>query len=154
IALHLDHADFLAALAPKPVIILAKEKDFFDVRGAQEAYARLRRLYELLGASENAKLFVGPTSHGYSRENREAMYAWFNRATGTPETGSEPKLTIEKDEVLWCTPHGQVAELKSRTVFSFTAERSRELARQRRPDDLKRVVTELLKLPQRSGTPE
>ncbi|HYT74629.1 MAG TPA: prolyl oligopeptidase family serine peptidase, partial [Vicinamibacterales bacterium] len=154
LALHLDHADFLAALAPKPVIILAKEKDFFDVRGAEEAYGRLKRLYELLGAPENVKLFIGPTAHGYSRENREAMYAWFNRATGTAGTAGEPKLTIEKDETLWCTPGGQVAELKSRSVFSFTAERSRELARQRRRDDLKKGVSELLKLPQRDGVPE
>ena len=34
LALGLDHADFLARMAPKPVIILAKEKDYFDVRGA------------------------------------------------------------------------------------------------------------------------
>ena len=35
LALGLDHGDFLAAMAPKPVIILAKEKDYFDVRGAR-----------------------------------------------------------------------------------------------------------------------
>src|SRR3954471_2338845 len=34
----LDHSDFLAAMAPRPVIILAKEQDYFDVRGAREAY--------------------------------------------------------------------------------------------------------------------
>ncbi len=84
LSLRLDHADFLAAMAPKPVIILAKERDFFDVRGAEEAYARLKRLYALLGAEENISLFVGPTYHGYSQENREAMYRWFNRATGMP----------------------------------------------------------------------
>ena len=50
ISLGLDHDDFLAAMAPKPVIILAKEKDYFDVRGAEESFARLKRLYRLLGA--------------------------------------------------------------------------------------------------------
>lgn len=33
--LGLEHIDFLAAMAPKPVIILAKERDYFDVRGAE-----------------------------------------------------------------------------------------------------------------------
>src|SRR5438874_2270801 len=47
LALGLDHADFLAALAPKPVILLAKERDYFDVRGTLEAYERLKRLYTL-----------------------------------------------------------------------------------------------------------
>ena len=79
LALGLDHADFLAALAPKPVVILAKEKDYFDVRGAEEAYSRLKRIYKLFGAEESVKLHVGPTGHGYTIENREAMYRWFNR---------------------------------------------------------------------------
>ena len=35
LALGLDHEDFLAAFAPKPVIVLAKEKDYFDARGTK-----------------------------------------------------------------------------------------------------------------------
>ena len=104
LALGLDHEDFLAALAPKPVIILAKEKDYFDARGNEAAYERLKRLYRLLGAEDNVAYFIGPTYHGYSQENREAMYRWFNRCTGISDAKTEPKLTIEKDETLWCTP--------------------------------------------------
>ncbi len=157
LALHLDHADFLAALAPKRVILLAKERDFFDARGAEEAYGRLRRLYGLLGAPDRVQLFIGPTEHGYSQENREAMYQWFNRATRVSDARSEPKLTIEKDETLWCTPTGQVAELKSRTVFSFTRAKAQTLARQRgklATADVKTAVADLLKLPPRAGVPE
>jgi len=157
LALHLDHADFLAAMAPKPVIILAKEKDFFDARGAEEAYRRLKRLYSLLGAEENVKLFMGPTAHGYTQENREAMYQWFNRVTGISDAKSEPKLTIEKDETLWCAPKGQVAELKSRTVFSFTEQASKSLKAKRQPPqgkELAEAVSSLLKLPERSGAPD
>ena len=127
LALGLDHADFLAAMAPKPVIILAKERDYFDVRGSEEAYARLKRLYALLGAEENVQLHIGPTGHGYTIENREAMYRWFNKVTGISDAMIEPKLTIEKDETLWCAPKGQVAELKSRTVFSFTDENAERM---------------------------
>jgi dienelactone hydrolase len=132
LALGLDHCDFLACMAPKPVIILAKEKDYFDVRGAEETYARLKRLYSLLGAEENVKLHIGPTGHGYTIENREAMYEWFNKATRVSDAKSEPKLTIEKDETLWCTPKGQVSELKSRTAFSFTVEKAKQLAEGRK----------------------
>ncbi len=132
LALNLDHDDFLAAMAPKPVIVLAKERDYFDVRGAQEAYERLRRLYELLGAEENIGMFVGPTTHGYSQENREAMYRWFNGVTQVSDARTEPEITIEADETLWCTPNGQVAELEGvRTVFSFTQEKSKRLSEER-----------------------
>lgn len=157
LALHLDHDDFLAALAPKPVILLAKERDFFDVRGVEEGYARLRRLYRLLGDEDNIKLFIGPTAHGYSQENREAMYRWFNRVTRVSDAAKEPKLTLEKDETLWCTPNGQVAELKSRTVFSFTREKSLILALKRRKlseKELRQATAALLKLPKRGAVPE
>ena len=59
LALGLDHEDFLAALAPKPIIILAKEKDYFDARGNEAAYHRLKRLYRLLGAEDNHRLLRG-----------------------------------------------------------------------------------------------
>ena len=153
----LDHSDFLAAMAPKPVIILAKERDFFDVRGATEAYLRLKRIYSLLGHPDNVQLHIGPTEHGYSVENREAMYRFFNRAVGLPAIESEPEPVVEKDEVLWCTPHGQVAELKSRTVFFFTSEKSRELTAKRKPlggDELKAALRNALKLPSIDSPPE
>ncbi|HUG89377.1 MAG TPA: prolyl oligopeptidase family serine peptidase [Planctomycetaceae bacterium] len=149
LALGLDHDDFLAALAPRPVIILAKERDYFDVRGSLEAYERLRRLYRLLDAEDEVALFIGPTHHGYSQENREAMYRWFNRVTGVSDAQSEPELIIEPDETLWCTPNGQVAPLESRTVFSFTREASRALAAKRQPlsgDELRAAVAGTLRI--------
>jgi dienelactone hydrolase len=148
LALGLDHSDFIAAMAPKPVILLAKEKDFFDVRGTQEAYARLKRLYKLLGHEENVALFVGPTYHGYSQENREAMYGWFNKASGVSKGSKEPALKLEKDETLWCTPRGQVAGLKSRTVFELTREKA-EALKEKRKLDTSKPFDRLMVLPDR-----
>jgi dienelactone hydrolase len=148
LALGLDHSDFLAAMAPKPVIILAKEGDYFDARGAEEAYQRLHHLYGLMDVEDNIKLFIGPGYHGYSQENREAMYKWFNRATGVSDAQKEPELVIEKDETLYCAPRGQVCELNSRPIYSFTKELSEQLAKQRRkniPESmLKRRIAKVL----------
>ena len=127
----LDHGDFLSAMAPKPVIILAAEKDFFDVRGSIETYERLRPLWRLLGAEQDLRLFIGPNEHGYTQPNREAMYGFFNEQTRIAQGGTEPALTIEKDEVLWATPKGQVEPLGSKTVMSFTTDTSKELAAKR-----------------------
>ncbi|HEY7498894.1 MAG TPA: prolyl oligopeptidase family serine peptidase [Vicinamibacterales bacterium] len=160
LALGLDHEDFLAALAPKPVIILAKEKDYFDARGNEAAYERLKRLYRLLGAEDNVAYFIGPTYHGYSQENREAMYRWFNRCTGISDARTEPTLVLEKEETLWCTPHGQVAELRSKPIHDFTREASKMLALKRRQRGsldaaaLGRAVARTLRLPERGGAPE
>lgn len=157
LALGLDHGDFIAAMAPKPVILLTKEKDFFDVRGSEETFERLKRLYALLGKEENIQLFTGPTTHGYSQENREAMYEWFNRATKVSDTSKEPELTIEKDETLWCTPKGQVATLEdNKTIFHFTARKAESLEKSRgRVSDeaLPKTIARVLKLP-RHAIPE
>ncbi len=132
LALGLDHSDFLAAMAPRPVVILAEEKDYFDIRGAEEAFERLKRLYALLGAADQVALSVGPNYHGYSRHNREAMYRWFLRASGQDDRVSEPEIRIEKDETLWCAPRGQVADMGSRPVWAFTRAAS-EALRGKRP---------------------
>lgn len=131
LALGLEHEDFLVAMAPKPIVILAKEQDFFDVRGSEEAFTRLKRLYALLGQPDNIALHIGPTDHGYSIENREAMYGWFNRVTGISDSHSEPQLVIESDDTLQCTPRGQVAAQRPATVFSFTRDKAMALQEQR-----------------------
>lgn len=155
--LGLDHSDFIAAMAPKPVILLAKEKDYFDARGAEEAFARLKRLYTLLGKPDNIRLFIGPSYHGYSQENREAMYQWFNRATGVSDAQKEPELTLEKDPTLYCAPKGQVATLRSKTVFDFTREKSERLKAARNPlsaKQLRSAVAEALGLKPRKDVPD
>jgi dienelactone hydrolase len=157
LALGLDHSDFIAAMAPKPVVLLGKEKDFFDARGIEEAHERLKRLYRLLGAEEKTGLFIGPTYHGYTQENREAMYRWFNEVTKISDAKTEPALTLEKPETLWCTPHGQVAELKPRTLFSFTQERSRAFKQKRgeiSSEALRKMVRETLRVPEQKGVPD
>jgi hypothetical protein len=156
LAMNLDHADFLAALAPKPIVILAKEKDFFDVRGSEEAFQKLKKLYTILGAPENIKLYTGPTEHGYSIENREAMYQWFNQVTKISDMQKEPKVVVEKDETLWCTPEGQVAKFGSRSLFSFTDRKAKALvgASKKGVADLSTRVKSVLKMPKGNPNPD
>lgn len=67
--------------------------EFFGTwRGTIEEFERLRRIYSVLGAADQVKLYIGPAEHGYPRESREAMYAWFNRATRIRETPVESRI--------------------------------------------------------------
>lgn len=150
LSLGLDHSDFIACLAPRPVILLTQEKDFFDVRGGQVAYERLKKLYTLLGKPENIQLQIGPDPHGFTQANREAMYRFFNKITGVSNAQTEPALVIEKDEVLWCSPQGDVAHLGSHGLAALTAEQAKSLGKQTRSitaGALPGAVRELLKLP-------
>jgi dienelactone hydrolase len=156
IALGLDHDDFLAAMAPRPVAILAQRYDYFDLRGAQEAYRRLKHLYRQLDAEENVRLFVGPQGHGFSIHLREEMYRLFCKAAGRPIPQREPDLILEKDEDLWCTPQGQVALEESKPMMAFTAELAKTLAQNRgtpSSEELPAAMSELLQLPERPSRP-
>jgi len=156
ISLGLDHLDFIAAMAPKPVILLAQEKDFFDVRGGEKNYAELKKLYKLLGAEENIQFFAGPEYHGFSKHNREAMYSWFNKVTKVSALQSEPALTLEEEKLLWCTPNGQIGESNPQTLSGYTrefAKRNKAERKQPKGDDLKEKIRTLLKLSPLSGVP-
>lgn len=146
----LDHDDYLAALAPKPIIILSKEKDYFDTRGSTEVLERLKRLYAHYGKEENVELFTGPTQHGYSQENREAMYRFFNKVTGISDAKTEPELTMEDPKDLWCAKEGEVHKMKSKSVFDFTVAKSKALEKRRgtpQGEELKKAVIQTLKMP-------
>ena len=150
LAADLDHCDFLAAMAPKPVIIMAQEKDYFDARGSAETYERLKKIYTLLGKPENIQLHTGPDPHGYTQANREAMYRFFGKVTGIAAPAVEPVMKIESDADLQCTPEGQVARLGSKMLMAYTREKAEALAAKRRPlqgEALSKAVREVLKLP-------
>lgn len=146
----LDHSDFIACMAPKPVIICTQEKDFFDARGGKEAFERLKQLYTLLGKPDNIQLQVGPDPHGYTQANREAMYRFFNSVTKISDAKAEPAITIEKDETLWCSPKGNVDELGSKLLSTFTQEKSLALKKQLSEmphGDVATTLRGLLKMP-------
>lgn len=152
----LDHCDFLAAMAPKPVIIMAQEKDYFDARGSAETYERLKKLYTLLGKPENIQFHTGPDPHGYTQPNREAMYRFFGKVTGLPVAAAEPALVIEKEEDILCTPQGQVGPIGSRTLMSFTHDKALLLAKKRstpRGKALQSTLRRLLKMPVAPAAP-
>ncbi|MGC9319168.1 MAG: alpha/beta hydrolase family protein, partial [Armatimonadota bacterium] len=157
LALGVEQSDLMLVQAPDPTILITQEQDFFDQRGSVEAYQRIRHVYELLGAGEDAGYHVGPHVHGYHRDGREAMYAFFNDHAGVDAPSQEPELTIEDDETLQCTETGQVDDMGARCVFDFTREKSRRLAQERgqpEGEELRRRVRALLDLPERHGPPD
>ena len=156
LAADLDHCDFLAAMAPKPVIIMAQEKDYFDARGSAETYERLKKIYTLLGKPDNIQIHIGPDPHGYSQPNREAMYRFFGKATGIKTLPTEPIMKLETDADLHCTPDGQVARLGSKMIMTFTREKAEALASRRprlKSESLAASIRAVLKLPAPSKNP-
>jgi dienelactone hydrolase len=133
VALGLDHADYVFLRAPKPTIILASTRDFFDIKGTWDTFREAKRVYTKLGYPERVELIEADAQHGYPPAHREAMARFFSRwLKGEDKVIVEGKFPIEKDQALWCTRSGQVLEdLKGRSVFDLNAALADELAKKR-----------------------
>ena len=153
----LEMADFLIARAPDPVIILGQHYDYFDRRGHQEAYGEVRRFYNLLGAPEGTvESHRGSSPHGYTRENQEAMVAFFAHHAGIEQVVRIPDTEPLSEEVLFATPDGDVVAAGTTPVYTFIADRAAELeiARPELSDDaLRDKLSELLSLPEKRTIP-
>ncbi|MGQ9661046.1 MAG: prolyl oligopeptidase family serine peptidase [Kiritimatiellia bacterium] len=156
LALGLDLSDFFVPFAPRPLLLLTQRADYFDQRGSEKALLELRKIYRLLGAEKNVCLQVGPGRHGYSIENREAMYAFFMQHAGVNGTVREPSLKLHSANELAVTPQSSVHKAGSRLVFDFVRQHATELTEKRKavtPSRLRRLIRKLLAIPPWQGRP-
>jgi hypothetical protein len=142
----LDQVDLLLCHAPKPTLILSQSGDFFDHRSAERAFGELRKIYRLLGAEEWAAYYCGSHDHGYHRDNREAMYAFFLRHAGVQGEAEEPEIRVADAHELDARPSEDRAA-GGRRVFDFIREEGRRLLDGRpalRAPELRAAVRRLL----------
>ena len=156
IAAGCDMADFLIAQAPRPSVILAKSNDFFDPRGAVEAYEDAKIVYSLLGAEDNIQLKISEGNHGFCRNNREKMYELFCACAGIDDDGKEPEHEIRPDEELYCAPMGNTSKIENaKVVADFIKGKAAFLKAERNvPADLKAALADVLKISPDDKVPE
>ncbi len=133
--LGIEHADFITMRAPKPTLILAAERDFFDFSGTRQAHAEAAAVYRLLGHPESLELFSYDDEHGFSRPRREAAVHWMRRWLADDNRPvREPELILQSDAALQVTLKGQVIdEFEGEiTVVDLAQRRADELAEQRK----------------------
>lgn len=133
IALGIDHADYLILRAPKPTIILASTRDFFDIQGTWDSYRQAKRIYTRLGFPERLQLIETDETHGYPKLQREAMAHWMSRwLLNKDERISEPVFETPRGADVLCTPRGQVMLLDGeRSVADLNVAYDQALAKQR-----------------------
>jgi len=125
----LDHADFITARAPKPVLILSSTRDFFSIQGTFETIDELKKVYRSLGKPENLQFFNDDVTHSVTKAKREKMYSFFMEHLSLP--GNPAELSVESldPEELKVTSTGQVASsLKGVNIFSVNKKEAENLA--------------------------
>ncbi|MEX2114140.1 MAG: prolyl oligopeptidase family serine peptidase [Pirellulales bacterium] len=130
-AFGIEHADFIAMRAPQPTLILAAERDFFDIGGTRTAYADAEAVFRTLGHPERVALFTCDDEHGFSQPRRQAAVAWMRRWLASDERAVvEPKHELQRDADLQVTASGQVlSEFADEvSVVDLSIRRAEELA--------------------------
>ena len=155
-----EMGDFILSYAPRPILLLGQKNDFFDARGLKETYENARKVYKLLGAEENLQFFIGPTDHGYSIENREAMYGFFNQHAALENASSKESEAVEviSAKELNCSETGQIMNCGKDfvTLHHILEKEALRLTEERQklsPAQLKAALAEALQLPEKIELP-
>ena len=76
-----DCQDLLAAMAPRPLLILGGDSDpVAPLEGAKEAFAVIEPAYKRAGAADRLQILIAEHSgHTVTPAQQQAMYAWFER---------------------------------------------------------------------------
>ncbi len=133
VAFGMEHADYITMHLPRPTLICAASRDFFDIQGTWTTFREAKLLYGLAGHAERVDLAEFNTTHGYPKPQREAVVRWMRRwLLNKDDAPVEEDFPIRKDAELLCTRTGQVlSDLKGMSAFDLNAARERELSAER-----------------------
>ncbi|WP_238325439.1 alpha/beta hydrolase family protein [Lunatimonas lonarensis] len=122
----LDQPDLLMVRAPKPNLMVTTTRDIFNIEGAREAATQIRSVYESFGVPDHFEIVEDDAGHASTRQNREAMYAFFQRHLRLPGDSSDEAVDTLSKADLQVTETGQVlTSFPGKRVFDLN---QRELA--------------------------
>jgi len=106
-----EHTDYILLRAPKPTLILATRKDFFDIEGTRKVYEEAKSVYKMLGIEDNVVLFESPNIHSYDKPQREKMVEFMRKhLLGDNRPITKPQLAVQEDKALQVTKSGHVKD--------------------------------------------
>ncbi len=128
-----DRWDLLYPLAPKPLLILASDKDFFGtyspnyISSGTEEYRKLKQVYRRLGHAGRLAWFGTPLPHGLAYDMRLQIYNWFGRwlKGDAAPVEKEPPTVVEREQDLFVSGSGNVTQsFHGETPFSLNRKRT------------------------------
>ncbi|MBR4332891.1 MAG: prolyl oligopeptidase family serine peptidase [Clostridia bacterium] len=104
----IDYVDLLAGIAPKPLMILAAENDFFPLEGTKRTLREARALWQAAGGIP-PEMTAAPHAHAYSPALAMAAARFFLRhlSRENPDLASFAFAALPP-EALRCTPDGML----------------------------------------------
>lgn len=134
VARGMEHADYLRMRAPRPTLICAATRDFFDIGATWQTFRGAKRFYTRMGFAERIDLIETDAEHGFSPQLRVGMVRWMRRwLIGVDDAITESVLPVLTEDQARCTPAGQVLLMDgAKSVFDLNAELDTRLAAKRK----------------------
>lgn len=145
-ALGFDHEDILLCFAPKPLLVLAVQYDFFPIEATRRTVARCRRFWKMLHEPYAIELVEDISTHRYTDRLAQAAAHFFSSVLLGRDYDPGPVDLEPLDPTdLVCTTSGQVSTTfrDARTAADESRERSRALQylRNALPPDQRKKLT-------------
>lgn len=143
--LGLDHRDGVLCMAPKPVLLLTAEHDFFPQKGTVETLDWCKRIWGLYGREEWLQLYKDDCMHAYSEGMSKRAASFFQNCfkIGQKVYDFSP-IAILPSRRLFCSGTGYMSqEEKSLGIYEQNLARYREVLKERGKPDYDRTVSYL-----------
>lgn len=161
--LGIDHRDGVICMAPKPVLLLTAEHDFFPQKGTAETFAWCRQIWRLYGREEQLKLYMDDCMHTFSEGMAVCAASFFRECfeLGRSTEGEGKRRGLEEDgpgesryelrsvtilpsSQLWCTAVGYLSqEQQSLGIYEQNLARYRKILEERGVPVYSRAVSYL-----------
>jgi len=140
-----DRWDLLYPIAPKPLLVLVSEHDFFGtyspryLSSGREEYEKLAKVYSILGHPDQLEWRDTPLPHALSYSLRLDIYNWFERwlKSSDRHIDAEPPVAPEAAPTLWTGASGNVvrdfSSLRPFDLIKRHATPPREISSRMRP---------------------
>src|SRR5207248_4864907 len=93
-------------LAPRPLLIGNSDKDtIFPLDGVVRLHGKVRRIYELFGASTNLGLLITEGPHRDTQDLQLPVFRWFNRFL----KGEDPLIEIDRKSTRLNSSHRTIS---------------------------------------------
>ena len=115
--------------APRPTLLVAGTRDYFDIQGSWDTYREVKLIYGRMGFAERVDLFESDEEHGFTQPRRIATARWMRRwLLKQDDAVQEPDFPVATDAELQCTRSGQVLlDFQGVSVFDLNRRREQEL---------------------------
>lgn len=105
-----DHYELLMCFAPKPLMLLTVDSDFFPIEGTEKLYETCKDFWKMFGCDDNLLMVKDESLHEYTDKLAIEAAKFFSEHLNSEKRTPDPSaLKSIAEETLWCTKSGIVS---------------------------------------------